>query len=99
MTQDDAQAETQTPKLLDCPFCGSTAELMCTQEDDNDRAPRPHYVFIVECTTCEVRMSETSTRWFDGGAPALDAADLKAEATVIAKWNRRDGVAQGSQGA
>ena len=94
MTQEDAQAESGIPELLDCPFCDSTAELLCTQEDDNDRAPRPHYVFVIECTTCEVRMSETSTRWFCSGAPDHDEADLKARATVIAKWNRRDGAAQ-----
>lgn len=92
MTQQDAPAEPGHQTLLDCPFCGSTAELVCTSEDDNDRAPRPHSVFTVECTTCGARTSETSSCWH--GEAGSDKADEKAHAKAMAKWNRREGAAQ-----
>ncbi len=57
------------------------------QREDDNRAPRPHYVFVIDCC---ITMKEWSGHWWSGSDnPPLDADDTKARNQLIADWNTR----------
>ena len=63
------------PKLLNCPFCGGKARIICFSDPLFDRND-----FVVECRSCKA-----STRSFN--EISFDPKDDEREA--IEAWNRR----------
>lgn len=77
-------------ELRACPFCGCAVELSENERDDNDRAPRPHRVYSIQCGCCETFIERVSLDWWSGSKPPPETdCDRDAKAEVIAAWNRR----------
>lgn len=76
--------------LLPCPFCGEQPKFKEREEDDNDRAPRPHMVYYIECESCEFRMDMWSNTWWSGSSPPPENDEQRAaKGKAIEAWNRR----------
>ena len=75
--------------LAPCPHCRMPVAMGRDVCEDDERTPRAHYVFFIDC--CAV-MEEWSKRgWLDNRDPEENEEDAAARAALAKRWNTRSG--------
>lgn len=75
-------------ELKPCPLCKQPVVIERAEKNDNDRAPRPHFIYLIECE-CGLKLEEWSGRWTSGELGDETPEDKAARTRLIQKWNTR----------